>query len=703
MDENSAKLPSQLVFKCCLLICTLFVVFKTSVQFEDNDFFMYVTMGRDFWSKGYSLLRDHYSVFHSGISMTSSPWLFMLIIGVVEKYCGLIGVSILRSALFISPVLYFYRYLLSLKEKLGKFETCLFLITLACSVVLLTQMRPNKVSLIFALIFSVQCVRAYQSDVIKKSLILQLFLIELIWIQCHLGAAGMGYAIFGSFLFCKLIKLVQLRPLPMSEIKKVIVTGGLFLLIGFLHPFPQPLHPLIGGTILDFDLASRVTEFDPIKIFDLAAQQVYWPVFTVFFIYAALSKDLFAVFLLGVFGTYGTVSVTAFVPIVVASLPIFVKLFIDFKNDTRIKVLGSHKRSTIALTFLVVLAIGFALPFLPKNAEWNHAGSLFTAENVAAEFSQPIKIADYMKSKGYEGNIYSEGSLSPYLLYTLDNRSKVMLDNRLWLLYSKKDLNIYHMANINPLFLSSILKKGDFKFIVSSNFIYDSINSSATRLKRVSVEFADDPFRLYTVDRNSGYPTLTSVIADPGCIRLADLAAITKELERAKSQEKTSPQLLEAMEIIQKYLTDQHGFLLKLKGKQFNFNQWSSTNILGEIALVEGDLKTAFTFFSSTFWNREPNALNLAKLIKLTAQLNLETQYKTLLELIPTAIIKFGDEDLLKFLLFTVKNTIQKFPPYIELGQVATRSVEAQIKDLQRLTLSTESERSELRPLCSIP
>ncbi|MEZ4872433.1 MAG: hypothetical protein R2827_09365 [Bdellovibrionales bacterium] len=165
-----------------MVLLILVAFFATTISFQSNDFYTYLSAGIGYWKNGQPLLFDFQSIHFQGQLIGASIWLFVWLLGGLYQLLGDFGSIGLRFLLITTPVVYFYWYGLK-RLNHSHFLSFMWSFFLLLGVCTRVQLRPEIVSYFFLLHFAFVISEVEKTDQTKKLVYLIPF--YLVWVQIH--------------------------------------------------------------------------------------------------------------------------------------------------------------------------------------------------------------------------------------------------------------------------------------------------------------------------------------------------------------------------------------------------------------------------------------------------------------------------------------------------------------------------------------
>lgn len=403
------------------------------------------------------LTTNYYSYTQESSPFVNHHWLSGVIFFILYSLIGFTSLSIFY---ILCILVAFYLVIDIIKNKIH--PIAVFLISLIAIPVIASraEVRPEVFTYLFVSLFVWLCFK-YSENAIDKKWLLALPVLQLLWVNLHIGF------IFGPFI----IGVYLITFILQKDFIKVKYIG-LALLSSFLAMFVNPSH--IYGAIYPFKIfgaySYKVMENQSISFLEnLGIGNLY-----TFFAYKALlgsvlvsyisaayvnwKKVSLPILIYGiVFGLMGWASIRDFPLFGLISIIAIAMNLSTIYDDKNIKLGFTRNENFIALITVVTILAGSVL-ITGLIADRSKNFGIGVAEGIE-------KAAEFFKKNNLKGPIFNNYDIGGYLIYNLFPTEKVYFDNRPEA-YSKKFVNEeYIKALENPEVFNEIDKKYKFNAI----------------------------------------------------------------------------------------------------------------------------------------------------------------------------------------------------------------------------------------------
>jgi hypothetical protein len=414
-----------------------------------GDLAIWIAHGKYLLQNGTILKHDIYSVLPT--SDLIYPVLVCWIYAFIEKFFGILGVSLFHKLLIIFVLWIWFKELEIKKYGWGKVKICIVMFSLfGCSFLFIE--RP-------ALLAIIPFILAYKI-LTKESLshldLFYLIILQVFWVNLH-GSWPILLVVFSYRMIARFFILKQRNLI--SELLKFFIIGFFSL----LNPFGYKIFSYIQTTaslsmirnIDEWGAPSVIGKFSSqgISFFGLALVVIYF-ISKKEFRLKILLDPILPLIGLGFFAVRNTVWAFYVFPIFIYSNNLFLldeNSFLSAKN--KLNMLIAFVLGAVLIIFLPVFRPYFK-DFLPKNKQ--------------AVFSKngPTLIGNYLISSKKEGNIFNQWELGSYLAWAQPH--KIFIDTRN-IIYNQNSFNEYvEMMNGSNRYKELFLKY-NIKFVVVSS------------------------------------------------------------------------------------------------------------------------------------------------------------------------------------------------------------------------------------------
>lgn len=500
-----------------LLVCLALLAVTARRAFYAYDAFWHLQTGLDWLALGLSPWRDHFSFTFEGAQISSPPWMFQSLLGMLVHAFGLdAGFQTFRFASYCLLIGLFVVFLRKLRAPIAA-----WLLVLPMVVVLLqfrVLVRPELLAYSFSIAALMLYYRARNG--LTAANMLPILGLMLLWSNYHTSI--LGYVIFFGYFIDMALQHFR-EDAPGKTWIKWLAWGVAVVVVGFLKPGFN--HALLGYLHFSSNWSEHITEYYDFKAY-LGSAGFYVLVLIALITCALLVwKRRFGPLAVCLILTAGSSSMPRLItPGGIILLGIFAWILSEIDFEDKLKTLPAVGTKIIGAVVLgmFVISIGSGL----------HKARQLTEENEKVDNRYPWDVTNYMINHGISGRIFNEFAVGGYLIHRLSPESQVYIDGRTNILYPIEHLELFLEANQFPDVFRAEIEKYDIGLALLPNRLdpFSLVHDSDT----LELDYVGRSFSLFRKD-NPNFPILGKLIVQPSCWNQALHEALEEEWNRAQT------------------------------------------------------------------------------------------------------------------------------------------------------------------------
>lgn len=417
------KLKTYHIFYILLFLFYAIILAKP-IDLTVQDIGRHIANGREIASGNFAVLsQNFFSYTLPENKFINHHWLFGLIVFILEKLTGFVGIHIFHILILLA-VLYFFQKIIA-KES-SSFYSLLFGLLAVLFLSTRVEVRPESIGLLFITHTLCQLQTIIKKQKLRNKQIVLLIIQQLLWVNIHISF------IFGIFLTGLLWMSSFFLHNP--DLKKGInnklffLTFGL-ILISLINPnfFAGTLQPLLIFSDYGYAIVENQTLFFLWRVIKMTIVFPFLILTVIGFTLLILEKKVLSYFEIFLYLTgffLGFIALRNIPIFVMFSFPVLAKLSYSFINNhpslNKIRLSAKQKTVLLAQLYLFVITLSLSNKIMPRTALASRKLGLLPNQENAAKF---------VKNNNLKGPIFNNYDLGSYIIYHHPDL-KVFTDNR---------------------------------------------------------------------------------------------------------------------------------------------------------------------------------------------------------------------------------------------------------------------------------
>ena len=581
LEQRKALLVGGVVVIC---VAALLV---TARRFNFTlDVYWHIRTGIDWLTNGLSPWQDHYSFTFYGKTIAGQAYMFQAFVGsLVNAFGAQTGLELVRMFSFLSVLALVLVFLRRLKS-----PTAVYLLALPIVTMLVQQRsvtRPELISYSLIVLAVMLYHRAHGRMTVSG--MLPIVLLIGFWTNYH--NAILAYVIFFGLFLDAAFQYLRERA-GAREWLKWCGWGLAVVVVGALRPGFR--HPIVSYFNFSPKWKDLILEYSP-----LSTKLAHSATPDDFGVYAVGLIAAAAIVLAAWRRRYGLVVVCCLLvyfaidisrlvtPNGIAMVCFFAWMASETESTAFFRALPRGATAAIGLAAVAVFGIGM------YSIVWSAHRDMAMNRTYSTGF--PEDVTDYMIGNGISGRIFNEYEHGGYLIYRLAPDSRVYIDGRTNILYSKRHTERFLEARKTPEVLAEEIDKYDIDLALLHN------RQASFRLmedtERLKLDFLGFEHSLFRKDAPN-FPLLGTLLARPACWSIDMAPQLLAEREKASRILPERSPAFDYFGVLSEYSAaqDQRQFLLGID----DFSDWNDymVRFAGYRALAHGLNDTAWELFN---------------------------------------------------------------------------------------------------------